>query len=543
MPALGGRGKALLSSALLALLSVGAGAQQTQQASCDVDEGSPNQVARAVLDQSLAQGAGKPEDAAVKLKDAIKLLGEGDMKKNPTGRAMVEGKTLVMWLAQPGMSSGITTRGALGFQTDPTGSYDLIAGIDSAFTTVETAMPDCVAQTKPWRQQKGWVDLVNQAVSLANAGKTDSAAVIAKRSLQLSHYAPYAYTVLAQAAGSQQHFKEALGYYQQAIGAAKDSTYADTRRQLEYMTGNIAADAAEAATGADKQTYVQAAKDAYAALSKDPGTKYADAARQGMARVAQLSGDTAAIKASYADQLANPSAFSYNALMGAAVGAARANQNQDAMTLFAAAHTANPYHRDAMYNLARMYILDSAFAKALPVAKQLLAVDPSNPDNVQLVAIAYGSLNRIYGNQEKALEAKAAAYGQRANTAKSAAVIKAAVDSAARVSPLIKAYNDSSKSAIDSALKYNDLMTKAPVRVTFTEFTPVDSGTTLGGTISNLTDTPQTYNVKFQFVDKNGAVVDTQPATVGPVAPHAAGDFKVTGKGAGIIAFKYDPIP
>ena len=53
------------------------------------------------------------------------------------------------------------------------------------------------------------------------------------------------------------------------------------------------------------------AKAAYEALAKDPGTKYADAARTGQARLATLSGDTTAIKASYADQLANPGAFSY----------------------------------------------------------------------------------------------------------------------------------------------------------------------------------------------------------------------------------------
>ena len=49
---------------------------------------------------------------------------------------------------------------------------------------------------------------------------------------------------------------------------------------------------------------------------------------------AGLSGDTTAIRASYADQLANPAAFSYNSLMLAAVSAARANQNKDAIKLY-----------------------------------------------------------------------------------------------------------------------------------------------------------------------------------------------------------------
>ncbi len=55
MPILGGR--ALPALLIVALASV-AGAQQK---ACDLDEGSPNQVARAVLDMQIAQsGAGSP---------------------------------------------------------------------------------------------------------------------------------------------------------------------------------------------------------------------------------------------------------------------------------------------------------------------------------------------------------------------------------------------------------------------------------------------------------------------------------------------------
>src|SRR6266550_3407258 len=130
---------------------------RAQQKACDIDEGTPNQVARAVLDLQLAQGASKPEDGAAKLKDAVKLLNDGDLKKNPTGRSFVLGKTLVMWLSQPGMTSGMTTRGAIGLTTEPTAPFDIIAGIDSAFTVVESSNPDCASQTAAWRQQKGWV--------------------------------------------------------------------------------------------------------------------------------------------------------------------------------------------------------------------------------------------------------------------------------------------------------------------------------------------------------------------------------------------------
>ncbi len=548
MLAFGGRS---LSALMVVAATATAGAQQK---ACDVDEGTPNQVARAVLDLQLAQNSGKPEDAANKLKDAVKLLTEGDVKKNPVGRAMVLGKTLVLWMAQPSVTNGMATRGALGFTTEPTAPYDVIAGIDSAFSVVETANPECVAQTAGWRQQKGWVDLVNQAIELANSEKPDSAMVIAKRSLQLSRTSPYGYMVLAQATAAKasqaadsvartKQAKEAIALYKQAIAAAeKDTAQADTRRQLQFALGNFAVSLADMSAGADKTTFTQEAKAAFDALAKDPGTKYADAARTGQARIATISGDTAAIKGSYAEQLANPSAFSYNSLMQAAVTAARANQVADAIKLFEAARAVNPQHRDVLYNLARLYLLDSAYSKGIPVARQLVTVDPSNPDNYQLLAIAYASMKKGYDARTKEYEAKAKALGQRANTAKSAAVIKAAVDSAAKLTPLIKANQDSAKVAVDSAIKYNNAMTTLPAKVEFTEFTPSDAKTTIGGSVTNQTDAAKSFNLKIEFVDKAGNVVGSQDVPVGPVQPHQSAKFNATATGAGIVAFRYKPI-
>src|SRR5579884_3548594 len=91
MPVLGNK---LVPALLIAGLSAAAGAQQK---ACDVDEGSPNQVARAVLDLQIAQqSANKPAEAMGKLRDAVKLLNDGDLKKNPVGRAFLLGKVFVL---------------------------------------------------------------------------------------------------------------------------------------------------------------------------------------------------------------------------------------------------------------------------------------------------------------------------------------------------------------------------------------------------------------------------------------------------------------
>jgi len=537
MPAMG---RTLLPAVLIAGASVAAAAQQPKQ--CELDEGSPNQVARAVLDIQLAQSATKPQDAAPKLRDAVKLLSEADPKRNPVGTSFVRGKTLVLWMTQPTIVNGMASRGSLGFTTDTAAKYDVIAGIDSAFTVVETSNPECVTQTAAYRQQKGWVDLINRSLEFSNAGNTDSAVILAKRSLQLSKSAPYAYVVLAQAAQKGNQPKDAISNFKQAIALAKDTSMADNRRSWLNTLGVYASELAEEAQGADKQAYVAEAKSAFDQLAKDPGTKFADVARSGQARVAQLSGDTTAIKASYADQLANPGAFSYNSLMMAAVTAAKTNQAKDAIKLFEAARKVNPYHRDVLYNLARLYLLDSAYAQAIPVSRELVSVDPSNPDNYQLLAIGYAAIQKNYGTKQKELEARARALGQRANTAKTQVAKNAAIDSAARLDKQIKAYTDTSKVFVDSALKYQTAMTSLPAKVVFNEFSPTDAKTTIGGSVQNLGDAAKTFTLKIDFLDKTGNTVSSQTVQIGPIDPKGGKQFKAEATGAGIVAFKYAPL-
>jgi tetratricopeptide (TPR) repeat protein len=537
----------LRTRALPALMIATFGAAAGAQKACEIDEGQPGQVARAMLDLQMTQSSGKPEDAAKSLRDAVKLLGEGDLKRNPVGRAFVMGKTLVTWMAQPSMASGVAPRAALGFTTDPTGNYDIIAGIDSAFSIVEASNPDCAAQTAGWRQQKAWVDMVNKAFELSNEGgeKTDSAVAVAKRSLLLFKGAPYAYMVLAKGAAEKNNPTEAINQYKQAVAVSgKDTTASvvDMRRQVLMTLGNYASDLYEAGTG-DKAMLMAEAKAAYEALAKDPGTKYGDAARAGQARLATMSGDTTAIKSTYADQLANPGAFSYASLMGAAVTAAKANQTKDAIKLFEAARSVNPQHRDVLYNLARLYLLDSNTTQALVTARQLIAVDPANPDNDQLMAFGYSAIAKKYDQQNKALEAKAREYGQKANSAKAASVQRAYIDSSAKISPVIKAYADSAKALVDSVLKYNGRANDSPIRVSFTEFTPSDTAATIGGTVANQGDATKSYTLKITFVDKAGAAVSTADVAVGPVDSKKSMKFAAKGSGAGIVAFKYTITP
>lgn len=524
---LGTANKALLPLLLCATVTAVAGAQQKPK-ECEVDEGKPGEVARAMLALQVAQNA-KPEDAAKQLRSAIGSLEKADKSKNPVGENFVYGKTLVLWLSQPN-EPVVVTRGSLGFNQNPQGTYDLVAGIDSAFSTVEKAMPECASQTAAWRAQKGWVTMINDAIAQLNADHADSAEILAKRSIVLNPNAPYGYMVLGNLYQKRDSARLAINYFKQTVEkSGTDTSYADLKRQTALAAANLASQAANSAAGADKAAYLADAKWGYELVANDPKAgNYGDQARTGLAQLATASGDTAAVRATYAPQLANPGQYNFQQLLNAGVTAARAQQVPDATTLFEAAYKKNPYHRDVLYNLGIMYLNGEKYPKAVPVIRELVAVDPSNGENYRLFTIAYA-------NEQKAFNDKIKAYNALAKKSKLPKSVKAYEDSA-------RIYFDSAKAVADSALKYNNIAEGFPMKVGFNEFSQQEDKSTLGGTIANSTDQSQTYTVKVDFLDASGKVVTSQTTTVGPVAPGQSGRFTVTGTGAGIAGFRYAPL-
>ena len=522
---LGTAKKALMPLLLSAAVTAVAGAQQKPK-ECEVDEGKPGEVARAMLALQVAQSTQKPEDAAKQLRNAVGSLEKADKSKNPVGTNFVLGKTLVLWMAQPGVTQ-VTTRGTLGFTQNPQQPYDLIIGIDSAFSAVEKAMPECATQTSAWRAQKGWVSMINDAIAQLNADHADSAEYLAKRSLILNPNAPYGYMVLGNLAQKKNQTRQAIDYFKQTVEkSGADTSYADLKRQTMLAAANLAAGAAEAATGPEKAAYLADAKWGYEALSQDPKAgNYGDQARTGLATLASQQGDTAAVRATYAQQLSNPSSFSFQQLLNAGVAAARAKQVADATTLFEAAYKKNPYHRDVLYNLAIMYLNGDKYDKVVPVVRQLVAVDPSNGENYRLFTIAYA-------NQQKGFNDKIKAYNALAKKAKTPKAGKAIEDTA-------RFYFDSAKAVADSALKYNTIAEAYPAKVTFNQFSTEEGKSTLGGSVANNTDQTQTYTLKIDFLDVSGKAIASETTTVGPVAAGQSAHFSVSGAGAGVAAFRY----
>ncbi len=517
---------------------------------CDVNESRPTSLGRASLAVMTASGAQNPEAAKKQLVSAMKqIVSVPANTDNQSGKAFVYGKMLVLWASQPGIGLS-AKRGAIGLTENPDGMIDLAATLDSAFKVTETAMPECVVETVKWRGQKPWVDMVNKAIERLNADDADSAAIAAQIAITLNPYAPYGFVVLANVRQRQLRTSEAFVLYRKSVDlAAKDTVYDDIRRQSLVYLGSLAVDSAETATdAASRKPYVDQARSAFEAILADKGAgESASSARQGLCRVAIVSGDTASLRTTYKDPLAMPEPFTYSDLMNAGVCMARAEMSAEAALLFSGAYGKNAYHRDVLSNLSIVLLRDSLHDRALPLAARLVSVEPNNPENLQLLVLAYAGVAqraraaRLAGNPPATSATKAATKATPGAKAPAPAT-KAPAAAVARLSAVA---SDSlfklEKAYFDSAVSVNGMKDSLVVRVQLSEFSAGKDKAQLSGSVALSTSlkAPEgEYTVKVDFLDTKGGVVISKEAKV-PVTAERVGRFRIEGPGANIVAFRY----
>jgi len=469
------------------------------EATCDPTANTRGDIAKAQFSMTRAIAVLDKGNPTRDLQDVLRLVDNGN--DNPSARNYLRGEAYILYLMQPN-TPAVVPRSALGLTTNPTGTIDLYVAADSAFRIVETAAPECVAQITQWRQQKPWLNALNGSINALNAGQLDSAEMLAKRSLVLDRRAPYAYSVLGSVAQNRKNWAAANDYWKQTLAAAgTDTTYADVRTKTMYEIASAASDRADAATGAAKRA---AAREAI-----KPWQEYIAVATNDLlladgidntARMYVDAGDSLSVPTVYALILANPSKYGEQSLVHAGVVATRNGHHADAIKLFDAALAQNPYSRDAVNNLAATYIQNNESAKAFPLIDRLIALDPSNPDNPLLYAFAYQGLYK--GTKDKKLQ---------------------------------KIYTD-------SLVYFNNKSENAKMKLGVNEFTRRPNETLLVGTIENRDKTPKTYTLSVEFLDKSGTVVDTQTASIGPVAPKATGTFKVKSDKGGVYGYRYKPL-
>ena len=477
----------------------GAAAARPAANTCDIQSSGSAQVTNGY--SALNRYNEAQDDAAKRaaLSDAVKQLsGAPDKPNAETARQWVLGQTLVAWSLVDGQAL-TGKRSTYGYTANGDAEISVLSAAEAALDAVVAAAPGCKEQVDNMRRL-AYVTTANRAVAAFNAGNVEEAEALANQSVIIFDENAPTYHLLGNVAIKKQDWAMAdslLGYA--AAAAASDTSLASLRLNALESQAAVLNNLVATSEGEQQRRFATKQAGVYRALAE---LKPNDAGVQsGLAQALSMSGDTAAVSGIYAQMIANPSGYTATQLLDAGIGAANAERYTDAVALLEAGLAQNPFYRDGLFALTFGYSTQNDFPKMAATAQRLIAVDPSNPDNYNLLAQAYQGV--LSANPERDVQ---------------------------------RAYLDSLQKTMAAA-------EKLPVKVTFADFqAPSANQRVLNGTIENRGTAAADFVLNVEFLDARGTVVATKQETVSGVAAGGSKPFSVTGDGQGIVASRYAPV-
>ncbi|MFQ5704405.1 MAG: tetratricopeptide repeat protein [Gemmatimonadales bacterium] len=364
---------------------------------------------------------------------------------------------------------------------------DDMRGADSAFGKVEKMVPDCADDIDYYRET-AWVTHVNSGIDSLQSGAMEGAKDEFRAANAIYKTANVSYFYLGSIFGDELETDSALYYFRKVIdiGEADEEHLDNYQKAVSNM----------AVLFAGLEQWDSAAVWYRKVRDLDPSNTDA---LLGMAQAYDEMGDSVAALATYDSVLANKEALSAIDLFGTGNKLFAADKFELAVQAFEAGLEKNPFHRDALYNLANTYLAiltaggrsgedKNAMAAAMDkVARRVISLDPQNRAALRLLAAAH---------QMRGME-------------------------------------DSTKAVLARVDKL-----RYEVNVDISQ--QIRGGYTLRGRVVNLrarsTSVPA---ITFEFLDKDGNVVSTQTVAAATLASKKSKRFSFTQAGAGIVAWRY----
>jgi tetratricopeptide (TPR) repeat protein len=370
-----------------------------------------------------------------------------------------------------------------------------IIGADTALSRAAQMAPACEKEINAYRQH-AWVALIKGGNTFEEQKNLDSALVLYRQAGMMLHTSAIPYYQAANVFNTQKQTDSAAMYFGKAVAAAAnatDTTEVNIRNRSAFNQGALLL---------NSQKYPESVKAFEQYLQWVPND---NEAKRGLAGAYRGAGDVA--KAQALEQ----QVVAAGGMAGAAAGGAGAGAGSqdlmnigvnfynekkyaDAATAFEKVVQAEPYNRDALFNLTNTYLALKDGPKLLATAQKLAELEPLNENVLKLVGEGY----------------------------KQSKQVNEAVSTAEKVLAL-------------------------PIDLKVNEFAPTASGASLAATATGRAAQtaagkpipPKPVTLTFEFLNASGGVVGSQDVQVPALQAGATQDVKAAGQGQGIAGYRY----
>ncbi len=496
--------KAASATLAATVLAGSAAAQET----CDIQTRAPNEMRSALESLTRYQlGSGTPQQRHDYLVSAIRATTDRPerFRTNEVGRQYALGQALAFFAVDEEMPV-MSRRGDVGFSSNENELIDLVAAADSAFTNVERALPGCREELEGFRAQM-WQRLLQDGVRLAHEGNTDSAVVIIRRALSVYDGLPHGHYYLAAVLQQGGRIAEAVAAFREtaerisADDALEDTTLAEFRDNAVYIVALSRYERADTLPdGAEKTEAMREA----ARMFREHIDEFPDSERAGNSRILLMSaystvGDSAALNLARRQMIEQADEFTAVQLLEAGTHAFNTQDTELAVALLEKGIEKNPYSRPGLFNLANVYWATKRFDRMVPTAHRLVQLDPNNPNNFEILAVAMENQAQTIQNAQ-----------QR-------------------------------KVQMDSVRMLVDRAQTMPIQVTFNALGMDGAVREVSGQIRNATQRQREVTIEIEFLDEGGRVVarESQQLTI-PAQGQENVRVRIENREA--VGFRYAPI-
>ena len=511
------RGGARRTLAALLVFGTSLGAQAPK---CEISLDHPRLLTAGLVFNGVFKANAKPEEKAKSLSTTVKNLTDevtGFPAPAQPGRNFLLGQALLTWLDQPG-TGYVESRAKLGYTANPTGTVDIPAALDSAWTAIRAVKPECSDSLKLYTNGL-WGQIINKAVTFTNGQQLDSAEHYARQSMLFDSKSFYAYNIMSNIALVKDDTAGMIEWFTKTADVTATSSDTNAIKVRDNMLLNLGAlytNAAGEEPGPKKDTNTREAIATYRRYlgfyPNDLTTKL---------RIMRLAGttmDSVSATAFVDTVLSNVGGVSDAQLADAGNELTKNKLYTPGLRLFEAALKKNPYNRDALYNSAVAYNNIERFDELRPYFQRLKEIDPANPG-------IYSLARNIQASRKLAVQTRA----NRGVRPRAGQTIMLNPAQQAQ----IKVFND-------SLVYYTTLIQNLNPSVDVRQFTPSADGATFGAIVQIPPTKPAaSFEVTVEFLNAQGTPVASQAVRTKQIEAGGFEQISASAKGAGIVGFRY----